>query len=148
MPLDLCPHGTQRPTGLHSPPILVAPALPAQVSPHPGCYTYFHRAHTVKPMCNRYILFSFSSWCPLRRSRLNTPCNPSSSSSNRYTDLDVTLREHRPFSEPMTGSSQQLIAPGMQSVARSKQRHPHRTGAMQPHYRHHAVMVVLFLLPN
>jgi hypothetical protein len=25
---------------------------------------------------------SFSSWCLLRRSRLNTPCNPSSSSTS------------------------------------------------------------------
>jgi hypothetical protein len=52
------------------------------------CYPSSH-ATILRAPANMHSIYSelscsqhpFSSWCPLRRSRLNTPCNPSSSSS-------------------------------------------------------------------
>jgi hypothetical protein len=38
----------------------------------------------------RYVIFS---WCPLLRSRLNTPCKPSSSSSCTYCVLKAPPHE-------------------------------------------------------
>jgi hypothetical protein len=64
-----------------------------------GCYTNFHRAHTVKPSCN---------------------C---------YTDLDVTRRKHRRFGEPVTGSlgksnTQSTKLPPTLHLQKKQQNHP------------------------